>query len=85
MGKYNKYFLGKYQILLVEDDDVSLILQVFDNTHEMAEWLDKNHHGLYTTVCKIFYGERKWLRVNKVKCNLEFLEMEGDDYVVRDN
>lgn len=74
MSRRNKYFLNKYQILLVENDEVEHIIQIFDNTRDMAEWLNKKHHGVDTTIRKIYAGQRKGIFLNRVRCNIEFLK-----------
>lgn len=72
------YYRNKYYIVLVEDDELSHIVEVFDNIGQLVEASGQSKKTI-RSIIKRFYAKKQTIYHYKdKKCRIEFVEVEDE-------
>ena len=74
-GVYAKYYKGKYMLALYDMNDD--LVDVFDNVHQLADWLGTTYEAIVAAVGRVISGECAYLlKKRKTKYKVYAMEVE---------
>lgn len=75
-GGIAKYYKGKYMLALYNMNDD--LIDVFDNCHQLANWLDTTYEAIVAAVGRVISGESAYLMKNR-KTKYKVYTVEVDE------
>ena len=75
-GSIAKYYKGKYMLVLYDMNDD--FIDVFDNAHQLADWLDTTYESIIAGIGRAISGESAYLMKNR-KTKYKVYTVEVDE------
>ena len=71
-----KYFLGKYVIVISEASDLEYVVAVFDNVKEMARQVGRTLTSMRSVITRIYQGKKDHVMYQGKRHNVEFMAID---------